>query len=113
MISFDNFKSYIDAYKEQMKAENMIRDGFAKMDNDTFISFNNKVGYWEERMFEQAIGTGAYDVLMLWMWDYNMGTECPPPDEEYETLYSDIKEFFEKDLMPLMKDHIRDQAANL
>lgn len=106
MITFETFKKYIEAHKEVEEGEELIRQGLEKVGVVNNLYFDTQTEYFLGKLFEEAIGQSAYDLIGLWMWDYEMGTMCPPPpsdDDDYETLHSDIREFFEKDLVPLLE----------
>lgn len=103
MIKFETFKKFVEAHKTLIEGEDLIRQGLAKIGTDSVLYFDNDVEYRKSQMLEEMMGEAASEVMNLWMWDYEFGTKCPPPDDNYETLHSDIEEFFYKDLLSLIE----------
>jgi len=105
MMSFGMFKMMVDEYNTQSIAEDKIAEGLKMMGSDTNLIFDNKLDFVKIQLIDELIGDEAAEVMGLWMWDYNMGTKCPPKSDEYETLPSDIEEFFNTELLPRIKKH--------
>lgn len=106
MIKFETLEAYVDILKKEDKANELIRKGFRMMENDSAFFTDTKSDYYMSQLFEESIGSEAFEILMLWLYDYDFGTKCPPESDDYETLPSDLSELYNDHLLPAIKNHI-------
>ena len=72
--------------------------------NESNYMMESHVDYWQEQMLTEAVGDKAMEALCLWLWDYEMGLNCPEDDD---SIPSDLRELYDTILVPAIKEYYK------